>query len=177
MYVLVIASILLNIIVLLCIVILYTKLKAVENQGTPAFGKELLAYMDDTHEDNEKLLQAIEKLSKRQEKGVNGSSEPSTPPVPQISKDSAPKAIPQVGATFGQYLHRATETYSPPLETDEAVYSPPPLKEEQLYTTSNEAKILQLAEKGWTVEDIARKLNKGKTEVQLTIKMNHKKDV
>lgn len=58
-----------------------------------------------------------------------------------------------------------------PVQNDEL-----PLEKVDLMETSLEAEVLHLHQKMYTPNDIARKLNCGKTEVELIIKFHEKKD-
>ncbi|MFZ3576633.1 DUF6115 domain-containing protein [Virgibacillus sp. DJP39] len=58
---------------------------------------------------------------------------------------------------------------------DEKVYSTPEVGDDVLYETSTHAKVLQMHDQGMSIEEIARKTNSGKTEVDLIVKLHTKK--
>ncbi len=64
--------------------------------------------------------------------------------------------------------HYATKNYE-----DKIVGSSFPIKEtKDFFETSGEAEVLHFHQQGLTIEEIAKKLNRGKTEVELIIKLN-----
>ncbi|KHE67503.1 hypothetical protein [Halobacillus sp. BBL2006] len=66
-----------------------------------------------------------------------------------------------------QAFELPTDSYTPPkvkVEEDEEVYEP-----------SQHSRIIEMGRKGHSIEDIAKKLDKGKTEVELLLKLHQKK--
>ncbi|RWZ60465.1 coupling factor for flagellin transcription and translation [Halobacillus fulvus] len=64
---------------------------------------------------------------------------------------------------------------APLKETKKESYVPPvPEEEAPLYEPSLTSRILELKRKGYTIEEIARQLNRGKTEIELLLKFQQK---
>lgn len=66
---------------------------------------------------------------------------------------------------FNERLEQKKETHS---------YTLPEIEDDVQFETSLQAKILQLHDQGMSNEEIARKLNSGKTEVDLIVKLHAK---
>jgi hypothetical protein len=61
-----------------------------------------------------------------------------------------------------------------PLKTDS--YTPPKVEgEEEVYEPSQHSRKIEMRRIGHSIEDIAKKLRKGKTEVELLLKLHQKK--
>lgn len=75
-----------------------------------------------------------------------------------------------------QYQHPNTNVSRQDIPVTKATYRPPQQLEtaNDLLETSLQSQMLQLYDNGLSTEDIAKKLNCGKTEVELSIKMNYK---
>ncbi|WP_093191625.1 DUF6115 domain-containing protein [Salimicrobium halophilum] len=55
-------------------------------------------------------------------------------------------------------------------QEQESIYSPPEIEENDVVEFSDETKAKQMYEEGLSIEEIAKKLGKGKTEVELIVK-------
>ncbi len=53
-------------------------------------------------------------------------------------------------------------------------YTPPDLNEKESYQPSFHSQVFELKEKGYSIEEIARTLDKGKTEIELLFKFHQK---
>ncbi|UOE92815.1 coupling factor for flagellin transcription and translation [Alkalihalobacillus sp. LMS39] len=112
----------------------------------------LIAYTTEMKEENEKLAQQLRAVSTRQAEMV-------TPSYNQnIYKEQTPT---RVVPTTPKARY---EGYTPPVIEEE--------KQEEIYEQSDTAKVLALAKQGWKAEEIAKKLQLGKVEVELMLKFN-----
>lgn len=114
--------------------------------------EELLAvYLLEIREENEKLIQLIDQQAKR---------EPQEKPLEAINVEQPPrKPIMEARLQEDKY-----QDYQPFM----------PKEEEPVVEPSFAARVLSLAERGDSIETIAKKLNRGKTEVELLIKFHQK---
>ncbi|MGR9050127.1 hypothetical protein ACQ4XT_15985 [Halobacillus faecis] len=53
-------------------------------------------------------------------------------------------------------------------------YTPPELNEKESYQPSFYSQVFELKEKGYSIEEIAKKMDKGKTEIELLFKFHQK---
>lgn len=102
------------------------------------------SYLLEMKEENEKLLRLIAK---------------STKPVNKSPVDNRGKATQQIYQT--QMEKPKPKEYTPPVPTLEDRFEP-----------SFNSKVILLHEQGLKAEEIAQKLNKGKTEIELILKFN-----
>ncbi len=118
----------------------------------------LISYTAEMKEENERLLRQLE-LRNRVDKGSER--------VPSQEQQSmeAEARVERVKVKQGKQEQAKQERYEE--------YTPPfidELKEDIYYEQSDTAKVLALAEQGLSVEQIAKKLNIGKGEVELLLK-------
>ncbi|MBN9652874.1 hypothetical protein J0K78_01255 [Halobacillus sp. GSS1] len=55
-----------------------------------------------------------------------------------------------------------------------STYTPPKLEETESYKPSFHSQVLDLKEKGYSIEEIAKMMDKGKTEIELLLKFHQK---
>lgn len=104
------------------------------------------SYLFEMKEENEKLLKLIAKPTK---------------PVNKNPIDNRGKATQQI------YQTQMEKPKPKPKE-----YTPPVPNVEDRFETSLNSKVILLHEQGLKAEEIAQKLNKGKTEIELILKFN-----
>ncbi len=165
-YLLIAISFIIHLLTFILIKVLYGKLTKVDqvetsvNQQQKQLEDTLAVYLLEIQEENKALIQTIEKLEKSNnlEKRNNNDDVPVPSPKKNtpLEKEKAPS--------------EAEENRSP-------IYSPPisNLKEEKV-ESSREAQIYHLHDLGYSIDEIAKKLNTGKTEVALILKFHQKKE-
>ncbi|WP_404452648.1 hypothetical protein LG329_00685 [Virgibacillus necropolis] len=142
---LLIISFLLHIVAFIAIYQLYKQAQLPKQESTSQDMMELFElYLSEIKEENKRLE---ETLLDRREYNPKGE----TNPIPQFKEKPEHQE------------HIADDTYTAP-EVDDDVQ----------YETSLQAKVLQLHDQGLASGEIARKLNKGKTEVDLIVKLHAK---
>ncbi|KGX88419.1 hypothetical protein [Pontibacillus litoralis] len=117
------------------------------------------AYLLEIKEENERLLNRIEENGYNDYR-VNASTGPKEHGVHQTVPENeyASNSAKEDSSTHLKQQH----------------YTPPQAKEEEIYTPSLQSSIYQLHLQGLTNEEIAKQLDCGKTEVELTLKINGK---
>ncbi|OLO40918.1 hypothetical protein BTR23_05445 [Alkalihalophilus pseudofirmus] len=123
----------------------------------------LVAYTTEMKEENEKLLEQVKMLQEANTSPVSLNEKVMEQlkvehePIVINSKEAIKEDVTQ-RHTVDQYKY---EDYQPPtIQVDEP----------DMYEQSNTAKVLLLAEQGFSSEEIAKKLSLGKGEVELMIK-------
>ncbi|XXM73545.1 DUF6115 domain-containing protein [Lysinibacillus sphaericus] len=161
---LIFVSFLLNIICLLAIVILYTRQNRYVDQERrqgkmiEEMEETISAYLIEMKEENEAF---IDRLQKRRDSGASGDKSgagtadagPASPANKRLNAAKAYKNNSSAGAVDPD------QGWTPIL---------PEFTEEETLISQ----VLHLHEKGLSIEDIAKKLGKGKTEIELLIKFN-----
>ncbi|WP_409253727.1 DUF6115 domain-containing protein [Bacillus sp. SCS-153A] len=183
---LILISFILNIAALLAIVILYTRqnrlveLEKRQEKAVKEMEDVISSYLLEMKEDNDRFLQQfqavkegkldrsqekVEKIKQAAENAVmveNRESEKKTEDAPfntaSYKRQSAVKA----------YKHEAGDAST--TDTQQSRPQTPISKEESTYK-----QILNLQQKGYTLEDIAKELGKGVTEVELLLKFRQNK--
>src|SRR5690606_20765616 len=112
----------------------------------------LLAYTEEMKEDNQKLMKELKRreasnhtIITEQKEMTNHQVKTETKPIEQIEKSE-------------KGTREEQPAYTPPLPDEEESYH---------YSESETARVLALANKGLTAEEIAKKLNIGTGEVEL----------
>ncbi|MDE5412939.1 DUF6115 domain-containing protein [Alkalihalobacterium chitinilyticum] len=145
-----------------------TLLQKINNQQTPAVDEEklkreiedlLFAYTSEMKEENQQLL---EQLNKYKQESSTASS---------IKRSEDQVKAPEVMMS----TEMKEENKRPPASKEQIEYEdyqPPALEveETEMYEQSNTAKVLSLSKQGYSAEEIAKKLQLGKGEVELMIK-------
>lgn len=125
-------------------------------------------YLTEMKEENETLIETIQKMQPKQaiQRKTNSGTPTSTPSLP----DQPPVSATQTRGTRNQ----AMEAYKSHLsvENDDEVESVeevsiPPVAPKVL---TMEEQAIRLEEQGYTIDEIARKLERGRTEIELMLK-------
>ncbi|NGP44102.1 hypothetical protein G4V62_03725 [Bacillaceae bacterium SIJ1] len=159
-------SFLLHLLSLFLIIILFARGKSTTSVSQHEMN-ELLELMDNIQAENEELLRAIKRMPVRssapgldQETKKPSSEERAQLDLYPLREKPAETAVAR-NEEVTLEAEESSSTYVPPMVEDES----------PSYTTSPEAKIWQLHNEGMSSDEIARHVNKGKTEVQLILKM------
>ncbi len=122
------------------------------NQQVKNMEDTLAIYLVEIREENERFMKQIERvdLSEQPKQVKNSDKENSSSEDPQ-SKNRKQQQV---------------KEYQP-ISTIDSV--------EDVVESSSTASVLHMQEKGYTVDEIAKKLNKGKTEIELLLKFQQKK--
>ncbi|WP_026674258.1 DUF6115 domain-containing protein [Alkalihalobacterium bogoriense] len=112
----------------------------------------LIAYTTEMKEENEKLAQQLRAVSTRDSEMITPSYDHNV-----YKQQTLTRVVPP--STKASY-----EDYTPPVVEE--------VKQEEIYDQSDTAKVLALAKQGWKAEEIAKKLQLGKVEVELMLKFN-----
>ncbi|WLR52365.1 coupling factor for flagellin transcription and translation [Bacillus tianshenii] len=125
------------------------------------------SYMVEIKEENEKLLQALRQKSVTPTQAPSQSepAKPAGPSSPQLKPST--KAVSRVYDLNKKVTEKPRSTQSSEKKED---YTVPLSKGNEHYVQSLTSKAVQLEKQGHTVEEIAQKLNKGKTEIELLLK-------
>lgn len=151
------------------------------------------SYILEFKEENERLLNFSNKKSASTNAGFSGSMsnddelrnkiKPKEPhqdhPEQQHSKNekklsvnSTPSsnAMKQVGA-YSQF-RKEKQNVQTNFQAQDDVYNPPEQEDQPVYVQSLAAQALLLKKQGHSIEEIAKKLNKGRTEIELSLKFH-----
>lgn len=147
---LIILSFLIHLIVLIAIYLLYKQVQQ-KNENSAEIAKLFDIYLQEVKAENERLQMEILRSSSQtnNQKHSHNYVKPSTANQALVKTEGS--------------------------ETETDSYKPPISEESANVDLSLHAKILQLHDKGFSIEDIARKLDCGKTEVELFMKLYNKK--
>lgn len=162
-------SFLIHLLVLITIYHLYEKSKRTKNEQTEQLQKMLNDFMHDIRVENNKLEEKIyeNELPKR----VTSNNHPSSlsrthEPIQSKKTDASSYDDVEIDALgmndtetksdFASHLAKASHTQ----------------EKEDIIETSIESQMMRLAQEGKSVDEIAKKLNRGKTEVELMLKWN-----
>ncbi|PID25595.1 hypothetical protein [Sporosarcina sp. P7] len=126
--------------------------------------QSILAYLGEIKEENDRLIHQLNQRTGDQMKPTTNSA-PSEQSITEVS-DSRQKPHPVP-------LHFALRSYQKTVETEKNVKE----KNSELHSKSfddldDKEKAKQLYAEGKSIEDIARKLKKGRTEIELIIKFD-----
>ncbi len=135
----------------------------------------LVAYTTEMKEENEKLVKILQEKLKSEKYGnkqstlrnseENGNMDRTTKKETAFLNQAAKSPVPAV------YLGK--KIVQPSIDNEYSDYTPPSIEEnisEVLYDKSEKTKVLALAQRGHTSDEIAKKLNMGKGEVELLLK-------
>ena len=142
---LLIISFLIHIILLLAVYYLYTQLQLIKNNKDENLQELLTNFIHEIRAENEQLKLQLDETKRNEKKHINA------PPLPKHLKP---------------LLEKQEEE-----ENRKKSKSSLSIKKDRL-ETSLEVQIAQLSKQGLSIEEIAKKLNKGKTEVELILKLN-----
>ncbi|WP_209122360.1 DUF6115 domain-containing protein [Alkalihalobacillus sp. BA299] len=151
-----------------------TLLQKVNNQQTSPINEEklkrdiedlLVAYTTEMKEENEFLLEQIKKYQQTSTATKNGDEK----------ENGQQKTILKTATVKSKKEHKGRVQAQPKEKVKYEEYQPPEIEGEKpdLYEQSNTAKVLLLSKQGLSSEEIAKKLNLGKGEVELMIKFYH----
>lgn len=147
---LLIVSFLLHIVLLIAIYFLYQQVEQLRRHKNEELESLLQNFLTEIREENERLQSRLQKQETAKiEKNV------------ESFDGNVEKRVKKIKNRENIY-----QINTPQIKADE--------KNDKI-ETSLEAKIFQLANEGMTVEEIAKKLNRGKTEIELMMKL-HKKE-
>jgi|SRR5699024_4977775 len=162
-------SFLIHLLVLIMIYHLYEKSKRNKDEQAEQLQKMLTDFMHDIRVENNKLEQKIYENELRQ----------------QISYDHNPSSQSTISKTLDQsnaYLSKYDDGEVESLEINDTKpinkFASHLAKASQIHEkedsieTSIESQIMRLAQEGKSIDEIAKQLNRGKTEVELMLKLN-----
>ncbi|SET40921.1 hypothetical protein SAMN05421676_104325 [Salinibacillus kushneri] len=164
---LVIFSLMLHAIIFMFIIFLYRRFSQNSNASINLQEKEeieamLSSYINEMKEENERLLNIIN------ENGKNVKEKPV-----QSTSTAQPLVFQDQDNHSSQEEEAISQTVKEAKETDEKSkeYQPETIMvADEVDGLSDHSKALQLYQEGLSIEEIAKKLNKGKTEIELFIK-------
>lgn len=132
------------------------------------------AYLLEMRDENDRFLQELKKAPVQTvAKQPNHSSEPAVAPVPEVNPQTVESlltetrtVVPKAVAANVYSKHKAQQQVEPELK------EPPVEEEKQNVLPSFEQEVLSYHEQGMSIEDIAKKTQRGKTEIELLIKFH-----
>lgn len=142
-------SFLIHLILFISLYHLYERIKRDKDEQAEQIKEMLANFMNDIRHENNKLEQKIHESKLKQH--INNEY---TPPTPKDLKDEQ--------QSKGEI--ESTTPYAKPKRQQKQV--------EDVIETTLEGQVLQLAHEGKSIDEIAKQLNRGKTEVELLIKLN-----
>lgn len=116
------------------------------------------SYLMEMKDENEKLLAAIEEYKHQQ------------PEVKQMNVD-----IPNIPSETETLSHKEISNLSEE-EGNKYLYEPPESLDAETYQQSFEAQVMHMKKQGMSAEEIAKTLNRGKTEIELLLKFQRETD-
>ncbi|PRO65204.1 DUF6115 domain-containing protein [Alkalicoccus urumqiensis] len=150
MYILLAASLLMHLFTIYAIVVLFRRDSAQNNGDLERSKKEiedlLEAYTEEMKEENERLVKTLERRSAQSENRT-------------VDTNAAPE-------------HTYSYNHKEPAAEEKPYLPPLPVEEEPsgTYETSTKAKVYQLQDQGYSIEETAKKLKMGAGEVELLVK-------
>ncbi|MGM7701199.1 DUF6115 domain-containing protein [Pseudalkalibacillus sp. Hm43] len=151
-------SFLIHIITLLSIIILWKKFQATDDYDVKKAKQEmediLLAYTTEMKEENDAFLKELQQVTQSKEPHLQKSEQYKDL---QISDDSER----QIETSDFVRTEDVSEPYTPPVDDTKETFGPSLLSQ-----------VLSLKDKGYTIEEIAKKVDKGKGEIELLIKFH-----
>lgn len=170
------ASFLLHLVTIFVIILLSMKVSSMKELSVKQeeLQKEIedvfSSYILEMKEENEKLLHAI------QQKKAHPAPPSAEPAKPAIKQAAQPKPSSKAVSRVYQINQKASEqprsTSSSPSTDD---FTAPLSKGNEQFVQSLASKALEYEKEGYTIEQIAQKLNKGKTEIELLLKFRREK--
>lgn len=142
-------SILIHIITIVIVFSFYKRLQLLQTLNLPKVKELLEQTLNEIKDENNRLHQQLNELSKEENKNSVKSTQQVPKPKKEIKKKSPQKQMTEINAPIESLLKT---------------------KEKDKYEPSLHGQILQLHEKGLNHEEIAQKLNCGKTEVELILR-------
>ncbi|WP_261132874.1 DUF6115 domain-containing protein [Bacillus sp. Marseille-Q3570] len=151
-------SFIIHVITLLSLIIIWKRSGAADHQDLKAAKKEmediLLAYTTEMKEENEAFLKELASLDDRRktdrnQRDINGDE------IPREKRPMNQKASDEIIQ-----------------DEEDKIYSPPINEEKETFGVSLGSQIISLHNNGYSLDEIAKKVNKGKGEVELMIKFH-----
>ncbi|OEH91288.1 hypothetical protein [Bacillus solimangrovi] len=127
----------------------------------------LSSYIMEMKDENEKLLSAIQNGVIKQSKTPSASI---ASPSSSISSMNVKPSSKTVYRAYHSSQNAAEKPQSPPILSEKDMLLTPLSKGNEQYVQSLASKAIELEKKGYTIEEIAKELNKGKTEIELILK-------
>ncbi|MGP4080201.1 DUF6115 domain-containing protein [Pseudalkalibacillus sp. R45] len=151
-------SFIIHVITLLSLIIIWKRSGAADHQDLKVAKKEmediLLAYTTEMKEENEAFLRELATLDNRRKTERKQAD---------LKEDEIPKEKPAMDPkTSDEIIH----------DEEETIYSPPINEEKETFGVSLGSQIISLHNNGFSLDEIAKKVNKGKGEVELMIKFH-----
>ncbi|WP_221564367.1 hypothetical protein [Alkalihalobacillus sp. TS-13] len=151
-------SFIIHIITLLSLIIVWKRSGVADHQDLKAAKKEmediLLAYTTEMKEENEAFLKELASLDNRRKTESHQAV---------IKGDEIPKEKRVMNQEVSDEII---------LDEEEIKYSPPINEEKETFGASLASHIISLHNNGYSLDDIAKKVNKGKGEIELMIKFH-----
>lgn len=168
MIVLLIFSIILHFFTFYWLVILIQRIKKVEDSQPESLKEEieesLTAYLLDMKDENEQLLKHLKPLLETKVEAENN-----------VQKRENRVAVqePMPSSVIENKDDKGMNNAKEGREEDEALlFEPPKMIEEETFEPSLTGQAISLYQQGYNVTEIAKKLNRGKGEIELLIKFN-----
>ncbi|WLD95181.1 hypothetical protein [Alkalihalobacillus sp. AL-G] len=159
-------SFILHLTTLLAVLIVWKKFDASDKNDIDRVKSEmediLMAYSTEMKEENEAFLEHLRSIKSDQYKNdrlKEGLHKPST--FQSINNDEVSLTQPTPTQTPQSHNEKEDPNYTPP---------PPITKEKEQFGPSMAAEVLSLQKKGYSLDEIAKKVDKGKGEIELLIK-------
>lgn len=138
------------------------------------------SYLMEMKEENDKFLNTINKIDQNKRKNINAAPVKGRLGIEstvrkQDVKESPPATLNKSPLKSNQEvkLNRPIQKVKEENEEQKTEYEPPQLNEQDSYVQSLEAQVLLLQKQGLTPQEIAQKLNRGKTEIELLLKFRN----
>jgi len=151
---LLIISFLLHIILLIAIYFLYQQLEQVKHSKNKQIETVLENFLHEVKEENERLQQQLQEQNHTQEERMNRDEAPS------VYENKLDQMVNHV-----QNRENIKQKVAPEPPVDQKV---------DKLETSLEAQVFQMAKAGMSADQIAQKLDRGKTEIELMLKLQLK---
>lgn len=146
-------SFLLHIILMYAVYSLFKQVQAERNARKAEIESLLAEFMDVLHEENNQLIQLFKQEDVMKEAREKPTNKTDTAQENHLLSDHKKGEELQEGAHFGPILQRMIE------------------KEHDKVETSPEVRMIQMYQAGKSIEEIARTFDRGKTEVELIVKL------
>ncbi|WP_408010991.1 DUF6115 domain-containing protein [Pseudalkalibacillus sp. A8] len=148
-------SFIIHIITILSIIIVWKRSGAAEQQDLKAMKSEmediLIAYTTEMKEENDAFLKELASLQHKKPAGNHYNDR-------------------QIDATLEKSKKNLQTRDVTDLENEDASYSPPIIEAKETFGASLSSQILAMQRQGYSLDEIAKKVNKGKGEVVLMLK-------
>ncbi len=146
---LLLVSFLIHLLLIIAVYHLYDKLKQTKTAQADELKEMLASFMEEIREENQKLEENLRK--ERESRHIRD----------------------HVARTRLMSESELKQSYSKGPK-EEPLMPPPEIQAGEQVETSLESKVLQLKQEGKSVEEIAKQLNRGKTEIDLLLKLHQK---